>query len=97
MFGTEYSFLTLLLNFVVLMLGVLTHFFKKKIKGETLSDVKSYFRTHFKNTITTIIAAIVSFGSLAGTGGLGFIASFTAGYACDSLFNKAEGNATIKK
>lgn len=97
MFGTEYSFLELFLNFFILFLGVISHFFKKKIKGETLSDVKDYFRSHFNNTVTTIIASIVLFGSLVATGGIGIIASFTAGYACDSLFNKADGNATIKK
>lgn len=84
----EYTVLYVLINFVILVFGIITHFFKKKIKGETLADIKAYFKTNFKSTVTTIIAAFVTFGGLVGTGGLGILASFTAGYACDSLFNK---------
>ena len=88
MFG-EYTILYVLGNFIVMLLGVLAHFTKKKIKGETLADIKTYFKTHFKETVTTFIAAIVVFISAVATGGLSWIGSFTMGYAADSVFNKS--------
>lgn len=90
MFGTEYTIWYMLLNLLIMLIGVIAHFFKKKIKGETIADIKAYFKNHFKNTALAFISAIVLFISLAATGGLGAIASFTAGYASDSLFNRAE-------
>ena len=50
--------------FFVLILGVLAHFFKKKVKGETLADIKSYFKNNFKTTVTTVIAAVILFAGL---------------------------------
>lgn len=88
MFG-EYTILYVLMNFFIMLFGVIAHFAKKKIRGETVADIKEYFRTHFKETIVTIIAAVVTFGSLVATGGLGWVASFTVGFAADSLFNKS--------
>ena len=84
----DYTFGFIVLNFFMMFFGIIAHFLKKKIKGETLDDIKKYFKNNFKSTVATVIAAIVLFSSLIGTGGLGFIASFTAGYACDSLFNR---------
>jgi len=88
MFG-EYTIWYVLLNFIIMFLGVVAHFAKKKIRGETVADIKEYFKTHFKETIVTVIAAIVTFGSLVATSGLGWIASFTVGFAADSIFNKS--------
>ena len=88
MFGTEYGIIYLIFNFFIMLLGIISHFAKKKIKGQTVADFKNYFNTHFKDTVITVIAGIVLFGSLAATGGLGWIASFTAGYTSDSLFNR---------
>ena len=96
MFG-EYTVLFVIGNFIVMLLGVFVHFAKRKIKGETIDDIKNYFKSHFKNTIITFVAGIVGFASLVATGGLAWVASFLLGYTADSLFNKAEGNATVKK
>jgi hypothetical protein len=82
--------------FIVLVLGVLSHFFKKKIKGETITDIKQYFTLHFKNTITTCIAAVVLFSSLIATGASGILPMFFAGYTADSLFNKADEAGAAK-
>ena len=95
MFGTEYGILYLLLNFLVMVIGIIAHFLKKKIKGETIDDIKNYFRSHFRNTVISIIGAIFGFVLLVTTASLGIIASFTVGYAADSMLNKAEGNAKI--
>ena len=96
MFG-EYTILYVLGNFFVMLLGVFVHFAKRKIKGETIDDIKNYFKSHFKNTVITFIAGIVGFASLVATAGLGWVASFLLGYTADSLFNKAAGNAIVKK
>lgn len=96
MFG-EYTFLYVLLNFVVMLLGVFSHFAKKKIKGQTIDDIKTYFKTHFKNTAVTFIAAIVAFCGIVATNGIGYVASFLVGYTADSVFNKSVGDVTVKK
>ena len=88
MFG-EYTFWYVLLNFVIMLFGVIAHFAKKKIKGETLADIKTYFKTHLKDSVVTVIAAIVAFGALVATGGLGWVGSFGVGFAADSIFNKS--------
>jgi len=88
MFG-EYTFWYVLLNFFIMLLGVISHFAKRKIKGETLADIKTYFKTHLKESVVTVIAAIVAFGALVASGGLGWVASFGVGFAADSIFNKS--------
>jgi len=80
------------LYFIVLWLGVLSHFLKKKILGETFADIKQYFSSHFKNTLVTCISAIVLYASLIATGGLSVVGVFTAGYTVDSLCNKSDGD-----
>jgi len=91
MFGTEYSFGFLLLNFIILTMGIFSHFLKKKIRGQTIASIKEYFKGHFVYTLTMVIAAIAGFIGLITTGSLGIVASFLAGYAADSIFNKADG------
>ena len=81
--------------FLVLILGVLSHFFKKKVKGETLADIKQYFKSNFKSTIATLIASIVLYSALLAAGDLGIFPMFFAGYTADSIFNRAE--ASVKK
>ena len=87
MFG-EFTVLFVLGNFIAMILGVLVHFLKKKIKGQTLADVKSYFKNNLKDTVIMTIAAVVGFAGLVATGGLGWVASFLLGYTADSMFNK---------
>ena len=88
MFG-EYTFWYVLLNFIIMLFGVIAHFAKRKIKGETLADIKTYFKTHLKETVVTVIAAVVAFGALVASGGLAWVASFGVGFAADSIFNKS--------
>ncbi len=88
----EYTIWYIILNFVLTIFGVIAHFLKKKIKGESVDDIINYFKSHFKNTLTTLIAVVVAFVSLAAAGGLGWTASFLLGYTADSMFNKADGN-----
>ncbi len=73
-------------------LGMFSHFLKKNIQGETLVEIKDYFKNHFKSTL---IAAIST-----GIGVIGYyytmpvgdvhdpIAAFGIGYTFDSFLNK---------
>lgn len=92
-----YSIITLMLNFFALVIGIIAHFGKKKVTGQTLDDIKNYFKGHFKSTITTLCGAVVLFGTLVSTGGLGFMASFMAGYMADSALNKGSGTEEVKQ
>jgi len=78
------------------IIGVLAHFLKRKIKGETLTDIVSYFRTHFKSTLLTLFGAVGGFFLLKEMGELGYFASFSIGYMADSVLNKAEETAGNK-
>ena len=83
-------FAKLVFYFLVTVLGVISHFLKKKIKGETLSDITEYFKDHFKSTIVTIIAAVISFAVLVASNDISILSAFAVGYSADSLFNKAK-------
>ena len=69
------------------LLGMITHFLKLDIQGQTLDDIKSYFTNNFKRTlwatITTIFATFTAFIMSQG-----LMAAFLAGYAFDSAINK---------
>lgn len=81
---------------VVAYLGMFTHFLKKKVKGETPTEIWKYFHDNVKDTITAIIATFVGFVSYMATIQTGmaadFIVVFGLGYMCDSLFNRWDGN-----
>jgi hypothetical protein len=89
----EYAFFTTLPYLLLFAnVGMILHFFKKKIKGETLIDIKDYFRNHFKSTVTAVLATIIFTAAYyleisdGDTGDI--LAAFGIGYTCDSLFNK---------
>lgn len=74
------------------LLGMIIHFFKKQIKGETVTEIKQYFKDHFKSTF---IAVTMTFIGVAGyiftmkTGQTAdILAVFGIGYTFDSMFNK---------
>ena len=91
----NYSITWILVNFLIMCIGIIAHFLNKKIKGETVDDIKNYFKSHFRNTAVSIIGAVFGFTMLITMSELGIIASFTVGYAADSMLNKAEGTAKI--
>lgn len=74
--------------FLVALIGMFTHFARKKMKGETVTEVKNYFRTHFRSTLLALAGTIVGFILLVSTDSLNLIAAFLAGFTCDSAFNK---------
>lgn len=76
------------------LLGMIVHFFKLKIKGETITEIGDYFKTHFKSTATAFIWTVVSvvgyFFTLSTGEFADVVAVFQIGYMCDSFFNKWE-------
>lgn len=73
-------------------LGMLMNFFKLKIKGETLTDIGSYFNEHFKSTIIALVSTLITVVAYYFTLSTGQYADiltvFSLGYMCDSAFNK---------
>ena len=86
--------LSILLYLAVGILGVVSHFFKQKVKGQTAHDIKSWFGNHLKDTILSLIAFIVTFLIMSQTGDLTVMTAFMSGYMCDSLFTRVnkDGN-----
>ena len=68
-------------------LGMFIHFLKQKVKGETIDDIKSYFKEHPKETIIATITVIIAvFGCFLMDQGV--VAAFGLGYLGDSALNK---------
>jgi cytosine/uracil/thiamine/allantoin permease len=82
-------------QYLICLAGMLVHFLKKEIKGETITEVKDYFRDHPKNTVIAFIATTVAFAAyhfqLSTGGNVDLIVVFTTGYTFDSIFNKYDG------
>lgn len=76
------------------ILGMLSHFLKKKIKGESFTEIGKYFHDNPKSTILAFIATSVGFliyiNTLATGLTVDFFFVYGIGYTCDSLFNKYE-------
>lgn len=72
--------------------GMLMHFFNKRIKGETLVDIAGFFTSNLKSTIVAVISTVIAVAGYyfsLGTGQAADILTvFGLGYMCDSFFNK---------
>lgn len=81
---------------VIGLLGMLIHFFKKQIKGETLTEITGYFSNHFKSTfiavVTTLIGVLAYKFTLATGQAADIVTVFGIGYTFDSIFNKWDKN-----
>lgn len=79
---------------VIALLGMLMHFFKQKITGETLADIKVWFASNFKSTVvafvSTVVISIATYLTLATGQPIDLLTFFGIGYMCDSAFNKWE-------
>lgn len=87
---------------VVALLGMFIHFLKKNVKGETTTEIRDYFRVHFKSTfiasVVTLVSVLVYVESL-GTGQMAdLLVAFLLGLGFDSTLNnwekKASGNGS---
>jgi hypothetical protein len=78
--------------YIIALIGMLMHFFKKQIKGETVSDITNYFKLHFKSTVMAFVATTVGFLAyhflLASGQKADIFGVFATGYMFDSIFNK---------
>jgi hypothetical protein len=74
------------------LIGMLMHFFKKKIKGETFTEITQYFKNNFKSTVISFISTVVTLLIYHQTLGTEMPADIMAaigiGYTSDSVFNK---------
>lgn len=90
------------LLFGVSFLGMITHFFKKQIKGETPKEIMLFFHDHVKSTITALITVFIATAAYYLTLATGqtadLVNTFTLGYMFDSMLNKWEAaGAKIKE
>ena len=76
----------------IALVGMAMHFFKKKIKGETQTEIKQYFSAHFKSTVVALVATLVFtvsyYLTLATDMPADILAALGIGYTSDSAFNK---------
>lgn len=89
----EYQWLfTLPAQIAVGLLGMMVHFLKKNIKGETLTDIGHYFHDNFKSTfiaaITTVMSVATLYFTLSTGQAIDLVAVFSLGYNFDSALNK---------
>lgn len=85
-------FLTPQALYLIALSGMILHFFKKQIKGESILEIADYFRLHFKSTVVAFMATSVGFLSyyflLASGQKADIFSCFAIGYMFDSVFNK---------
>jgi len=77
---------------LALLAGILMNFLKRKVRGQATADILTYFKSNFRDTVVVILSAAIVFVVALETGTLNFLSAFTAGYACDSMFNRAVGD-----
>lgn len=82
---------------IIGVLGMFTHFLKKEIKGETVTDIAAYFADHFKSTfialVTTLLGVLTYYLTLATGQPADVVTVFLSGYMFDSVLNKWEAKA----
>jgi len=86
--------------YVLAITGMVAHFLKKKIKGESFTEIKNYFSDHFKTTVLSFIATTIgyfAYDSLLRTGQpVDILTCVMIGFTCDSLFNKWEATRPVE-
>jgi hypothetical protein len=76
-------------GFVFLALaGMLAHFFKKKIKGESITEVTDYFSDNFKSTALAVFGVVIGLIVAISTDTLNWVSAPMIGYTFDSVLNK---------
>lgn len=80
------------------LVGMLAHFWKKKLRKQTVAGLKNYIKTHPTYTIAALAATLVGAGALAPAavdwGNIAgaiqaYTPAFLVGYTVDSAINKA--------
>lgn len=74
------------------LIGMFSHFLKKNVTGETIVEIKDYFKNHFKSTILALISTVLTVVGYYFSISTGQVADIllvgSLGYNFDSLFNK---------
>jgi len=82
------------IQFGIAFLGMIVHFLKKKVKGESFTAIKAYFKDNPKSTIIAFIATLVGvaayYTQLATNTNADLLAVFMIGYSVDSALNRWE-------
>jgi UDP-glucose 4-epimerase len=77
---------------VLAQVGMIIHFLKQKVQGESLGAIGTYFKDNFKSTlIAVVVTQVATFGTfftLATGTTIDLVAVFGIGYTIDSFFNK---------
>lgn len=94
----KYSWIfTLPILLLIGTIGMFSHFLKKNIAGETLVEVRGYFKNHFKSTLLALIATMFGVSAYYFTMATGQFADIlmvgSLGYNFDSIFNKWDKSA----
>ncbi len=80
------------IQFGIAALGMLVHFLKKKVKGESFTLIWHFFRDNPKSTIIAVVATLVGvaayYTQLATGSNADLLAVFTIGFTIDSALNK---------
>lgn len=94
----------LVVNAVAVLIGLagmVSHWWKNKLKKQTLDSLKTYITGHPAYTIAaaacTAVACIAAApAALADFASVGLVSAlFTLGYTCDSLINKAVNDSHV--
>ena len=84
--------------FGVAFFGMISHFFKKKIVGETPTAILHYFKDNFKSTVVAFIVTFVGtvgyYTQMATGQNADYIAIFTIGFSLDSMLNRWDTKGT---
>jgi hypothetical protein len=84
--------------YLISILGMLMHFFKKQIKGESIIEIRDYFKLHFKSTVVAFMATTIGFLAyhflLASGQKADIFGVFGIGYMFDSTFNRWDNKET---
>ena len=86
--------------YIVALLGMLTHFLKKNIKGETPTEILGYFKDNFKSTVTALILTSVMYFAyyqlfVSESEVKDLMVIFLIGFSFDSTFNKYEATTEV--
>lgn len=88
--------------FFVSLCGMFIHFLKKNVKGETATEIRSYFHDNFKSTLTALFFTAMSFVGAIAADAINadrvIASTLTAGligYTFDSLINKWDKNGSV--
>jgi len=81
---------------IIGLCGMVSHFLKRKVNGETIVDIRNYFNNHFKSTLlatfVTILSVIVFYFKMSSGTPVDILFVGSLGYNFDSIFNKWDGN-----